>query len=119
MSGLKFPKEETKKKRMSHPASILGSRKGRCYLCSRYGQTEEHHIFGGPNRTLSEKYGLKVYLCISCHRTGSKAVHDSMNGSENRQILHEDAQKAFEAHWGTRGYFMEIFGRNYLDEGER
>lgn len=60
MSGLKFPKEETKKKRMSHPASILGSRKGRCYMCSRCGQTQEHHIFGGPNRTLSEKYGLEV-----------------------------------------------------------
>ena len=75
MSGLKFPKEETKKKRMSHPASILGSRKGRCYLCSRCGQTQEHHIFGGPNRTLSEKYGLKVYLCLECHATGKHAVH--------------------------------------------
>lgn len=52
MSGLKFPKEETKKKRMSHPPSILGSRKDRCYLCDKYGQTQEHHIFGGPNRTL-------------------------------------------------------------------
>lgn len=27
MSGLKFPKGEKKKKRMSHPPSILGSRK--------------------------------------------------------------------------------------------
>lgn len=74
MSGLKFPKEETKKKRMSHPASILGSRKGRCYLCGRYTQTEEHHIFGGPNRTLSEQYGLKVDLCLECNQFGAHEV---------------------------------------------
>lgn len=72
------------------------TRKGECYLCGAIGQTEEH----------------------SCHRTGPNAVHDSMNGSTNRKILHEDAQRAFEAHWGTRGYFMEIFGRNYLDGEE-
>ena len=92
------------------------TRKGECYLCGASGQTEEHHCFGGPNRKLSEKYGLKVYLCISCHRTGPNAVHDSMNGNENRKVLHEDAQRAFEAHWGTRDYFRQIFGRNYLDE---
>ena len=76
------------------------TRKGECYLCGALGQTEEHHCFGGPNRRFSEKYGLKVYLCIPCHRTGPNAVHDSMNGNENRQILHEDAQKAFEATGG-------------------
>lgn len=37
-------------------------------------------------------------------------------GNENRRILHEDAQRAFEVHWGTRDYFRQIFGRNYLDE---
>ena len=70
------------------------TQKGECYLCGALGQTEEHHCFGGPNRRLSEKYGLKVYLCLSCHRTGPNAVHDSMNGTENRKILHEDAQRA-------------------------
>ena len=73
--GLKFPKGNKKKKRMSHPASILGSRKGRFYLCGRYAQTEEHHIFGGPNRKLSEEYGLKVDLCRECHQFGLHAVH--------------------------------------------
>lgn len=42
MEGLMFPKEKTKKKRKSHPPSILGSRKGKCYLCGRYTKTEEH-----------------------------------------------------------------------------
>ena len=53
MSGLKFPKEETKKKRMSHPASILGSRKGRCYLCSRCGQT--HTVYDSEDSTYEYK----------------------------------------------------------------
>lgn len=111
MSGLKFPKEETKKKRMSHPASILGSRKGRCYLCSRYGQTEEHHIFGGPNRTLSEKYGLKVDLCLECHRFGAHAVHKDQAVMDE---LHRLGQEAFESQIGSREQFRKIFGRNWL-----
>lgn len=64
------------------------TRKGECYLCGAIGQTEEHHCFGGPNRK---------------------------DGSENRKILHEDAQRIFEANWGDREEFMEVFGRNYLD----
>lgn len=112
MSGLKFPKEETKKKRMSHPASILGSRKGRCYLCSRYGQTEEHHIFGGTaNRTLSEDYGLKVDLCLECHKFGKHAVHKDKAVMEE---LHRQGQEAFEAQLGSREEFRKIFGRSWL-----
>ena len=38
--------------------SIIHTTKGWCYLCGRYGQTEEHHIFGGANRKVSEKYGV-------------------------------------------------------------
>lgn len=37
---------------------------------------EEHHIMHGTaNRKVSERYGLKVYLCIPHHRTGDNAVH--------------------------------------------
>ena len=45
-----------------------------CYIChSPY--VEEHHIFyGTANRQLSEKYGLKVYLCPLHHR-GETGVH--------------------------------------------
>ena len=111
MSGLKFPKGEKKKKRMSHPVSILGSRKDRCYLCGRYGHTEEHHIFGGPNRTLSEKYGLKVYLCLECHSSGKHAVHRDKAVMDE---LHRQGQEAFMDQLGSRKEFMQIFGRNYL-----
>ena len=111
MSGLKFPKGEKMKKRMSHPVSILGSRKDRCYLCGRYGHTEEHHIFGGPNRTLSEKYGLKVYLCLECHSSGKHAVHRDKAVMDE---LHRQGQEAFENQIGSREQFRKIFGRNWL-----
>ena len=111
MSELKFPKEKKKKKRISHPASILGSRKGMCYLCGRYGSTEEHHIFGGPNRTLSEQYGLKVYLCLECHQFGKHAVHKDQAVMND---IHKQGQEAFENQLRSRQQFMQIFGRNYL-----
>ena len=39
-----------------------------CYVCGRNRVAdpcglEEHHAFGGANRKLSEKYGLKVHIC--------------------------------------------------------
>ena len=110
MSGLKFQK---KKRRKKDVPSGQHSRKpkGRCYLCSRCGQTQEHHIFGGPNRTLSEKYGLKVYLCLECHATGKHAVHRDKAVMDE---LHRQGQEAFEEQLGSRKVFMQIFGRNYL-----
>ena len=89
-----------------------------CYLCGKcqeYGpnRLEEHHIFeGNPDRKNSEKYGLKVYLCgDKCHRNGRESAHQC---GETMQQLHEDGQRAFEEHHGSRAEFMRIFGRNYL-----
>ncbi len=92
-------------------------RKGSCYLCGSSGLDdmcglEEHHVFGGPNRKWSEKYGLKVYLCGErCHRNGSRAAHKN---KMTNMAIKAAGQKAFESIWGTREDFMKIFGRNYL-----
>lgn len=46
-------------------------RYGTCFLCGKTGWLEEHHVYPGPFRDKSEKYGLKVGLCgESCHRNG-------------------------------------------------
>lgn len=86
---------------------------GTCFLCGKYGLMEEHHIFSGPNRKLSEKYGLKVLLCgESCHRTGKRAAHVC---KETAQALHEYGQKKFMIDQGASVEdFIAIFGRNYL-----
>jgi hypothetical protein len=91
--------------------SILPTKKGVCYKCGRQGITEEHHIFGGANRKLSEKYKLKVDLCMGCHRTGKEAVHIC---KETAEQLHIDGQRAFERCIGSREEFQSIFGKNYL-----
>ena len=46
-----------------------------CYLCGSRGYLERHHIFGGPNRKLSEKYGLTVHLCWMDHQDSREGVH--------------------------------------------
>ena len=120
-SGLRFTKQmgTKKKKRKSHPESIVQAKNGRCLLCmfdegiidEQY--TEEHHIFDGPNRDNSEKYGLKVYLCIRHHREGPDAVHNNIRNMRRMQRL---GQQAFVNQIGTRQQFYELFGRFYDEE---
>nr|DAE98347.1 MAG TPA: hypothetical protein [Caudoviricetes sp.] len=117
-----FPKQKSKKKRMRHPDSILHSKGSRtCYLCvmlhdnwNEHRILDEHHVFGGPNRKNSEKYGLKAYLCHNHHIYGPEAVH---NNAEIRHELQRIAQREFEKRYGHTK-FMEVFGRNYLDQEE-
>ena len=96
--------------------SIMQEKDGRCYLCMKlnddYGikPTEEHHaIFGTAQRKLSERYGLKVDLCIFHHRIGADAVH---NNREMAAIIQADAQEAFEKIFPDLD-FRAIFGKNY------
>lgn len=90
---------------------IRDNRKGICYICSRISQTEEHHIFGAANRKLSEKYGLKVYLCPYCHRDNKNGAHGNKEIADH---LHRIGQAAFERDH-TREEFIQIFGKNYLN----
>ena len=68
------------------------------------------NVFGGANRKLSEKYGLKVYLHHStCHLYG---VHQ--NAELNREIK-ANVQKIAMEHYGwSVDEFRRIFGKNYI-----
>ncbi len=86
-----------------------------CWECGEFAR-EEHHIFyGTANRKWSEKYGLKVHLCVRCHRDEEAGVHG--RNKELDQRLKEAGQRAFEETHGSRMEFIKIFGRNYLPEG--
>ena len=71
--------------------SIIQKEK-QCYIChSPY--VEEHHIFfGTANRKLSEKYGLKVWLCPEHHR-GRFGVHHFKYLDD---VLKDTAREKFE-----------------------
>ena len=83
----------------------------KCFICKKQGYTETHHIFGGSNRTKSERDGLKVDLCMDCHRTGKHAVHKD---AEVMLRLHQYGQRLYMAqHNCTEEEFIKIYGKNY------
>ena len=93
--------------------SIIQTDKTRCYLCSRnaaFEPLDEHHVYAGANRKLSEKYGLKVYLHHwSCHLNG---VHKD---GDIAQKLKADVQKKAMEHYGWNvDDFIAIFGKSYI-----
>jgi len=118
--GLMFPKPKAKKKRKKHPDSIMHHKDGTCYLCMsrlgdirRHSMLHKHHVFGGPCRQLAEEDGLFVWLCVEHHETGRDAVHNGLEGEENRRFLHEQGQRAYERNH-TRQQFVDRYIRSYL-----
>lgn len=92
--------------------SIIQSEK----VCYRTGATfdlEEHHVYGGnPNRKLSEKYGLKIWLKADYHRNTKHSIH--MN-KEFREQVQRDVQLIAMKHYGwTVDDFRQIFGRSFI-----
>lgn len=90
--------------------SIIQSEK-ECFVCKTTSNLHDHHIiFGTSNRKNSEKYGLKVWLCME-HHTGSTGAH------QNRALdlrLKKLAQREFEAQFGNRDVFCKVFGKSFL-----
>jgi len=95
--------------------SIIQKDRTRCFICGKNAQADyfgldEHHVFGGPNRKLSEEYGLKVYLCHhSCHLHGVHK-HNGMNKALKATVQ----QMAMEHYGWTVDEFRRIFGKSYL-----
>ena len=79
-----------------------------CFLCGK-PKHQIHHVMGGsrPIKKKSEKYGLLVPLCYSCHGK----VHDT--ASDFYYLLKSLAQEAFEKIY-SRALWMKEFGKNYL-----
>ena len=73
---------------------------------------EEHHIFGGPNRKLSEKYGLKVYLCPEHHQFGEDAVHKNPNTGYD-YLLKQIGQDTFDRVYPYLDFRL-IFGKRFV-----
>ena len=81
-----------------------------CYLCGQYGPVEEHHVFGGPCRSISDRYGFVVHICRKCH----SLIHDSEKGVDMKLQLHQEGQRIYEQRIGNRRAFIQDFIRSYL-----
>lgn len=111
-----FPKTPTKKKRKSHPGSILQRKEDRtCLICRLKGLdpaygVHQHHVFGGTaNRRKCEDYGVKAWVCFE-HHEGNTGVH---NDRETDLLMKRHAQEIFEEKY-SHELFMAEFGRSYL-----
>ena len=86
--------------------SILQNEK-ECWFCKTTEYLEVHHcISGWANRDLSEKYGLKIYLCHFHHTM----VH---HNREEELKVKRFAQEVFEE-THSREDFRQIFGKSWL-----
>lgn len=83
--------------------------KKECLICGSWN-IEDHCIFY-DEKELSEKYGLKVWLCPT-HLNGSTGVFGK-DGYKLDLEIKKLGQKAFEWKY-TREEFIKIFRRNYL-----
>ena len=90
--------------------SIL-QREKRCFLCGSYQWLEEHHVYGGANRKVSEANGFKVLLCHWCHNEPPRGVH---HNRERRQWLQAQCQLQYESMGHSRDEFLHLIGKNYL-----
>lgn len=85
-----------------------------CWVC-RNPQVEKHHIYEGPLRKKSERYGAWVYLCPYHHRIQGGINHNPVKELDLR--LKRQAQRELEKKYG-HPWFMNEFHRNWLEEEE-
>ena len=91
--------------------SLLGNERI-CFVCGTTFNLHKHHIFGGANRSQSEKDGCWCYLCGTHHNLSSKGVH--FNKELDTQ-LKQICQTAWEITYNKSDLdFIKAYGRNYL-----
>lgn len=92
-----------------HIKSIISDER-KCFVCGN-PNVECHHIFkGSAKRKISERYGLKVWLCVEHHR-GTTGVHGKL-GHQLDLRLKQIAQEKYEKRH-TREEFIKLMGKNY------
>ena len=97
---------------MGKKSIVKRNRKGVCFICGRWTNTENHHIFGGGNREKADRDGLTVYLCHSCHNEPPNGVHFNKDRAVR---LKQIGQKAWMQEYGkTIEDFIKEYGRNYI-----
>ena len=88
------------------------SNKEECLICKTPLYLHRHHIFfGSANRKLSEKYGCWCYLCARHHNMSDEGVHFDKPLDIK---LKRYCQQRWEAKYGDREQFIQVFGKSYM-----
>jgi len=100
--------------------SIIQTEK-ECYLCrmffgesNTFGLHSHHIVEGTANRSVSERLGLKVWLCPPHHNMSDQGVHFNKDVD---LMLKQIAQRAYEDRYSRTEWMAEI-GRNYLEDDD-
>lgn len=120
MAAVPKPTGKKKKKKLYNGYKDKGDRV--CFYCGS-PFAERHEVYRGSNRQNSIRYGFQVDLCPSCHDGITNLRSDEDIARD--QYWKKRCQREFEAEMirehglskeGARELFMEIIGRNYLEE---
>ena len=92
--------------------SIIQDKK-ECYVCGQFYGLHDHHIFYGTGkRRISEREGLKVWLCGKHHNQSNYGVHFDKDLDKELKIIAETIW--CEKNNKTPEDFIKVMGRNYL-----
>lgn len=119
--------KRSRKKKICSESIVQVTGRKECCLCrmeaimhGQYGELpseglHKHHIiYGRGRRSISDQWGLWVWLCPDHHEFGAAAVHGgSEESKENDRLLKSIAQRAFEKKFGYEKW-MELFTQNYI-----
>lgn len=99
-----------------------------CIFCGKQATQTHHLIFGSFGRQFSDKYGLTIPVCPTCHNSAefvSDQIHDNIKAEALSKML---GQAIFEKNYymdlynnlnrdvedEARNRFVELHGRSYL-----
>jgi len=86
-------------------SSLITADLEHCFVCGTTQNLQEHHIFYGKNRKISDKHRLTIPLCFRCH-------HNLHRNIELDLKIKQYAQMEFEKNFSFEE-FMKLVGRNY------
>lgn len=83
-----------------------------CFICGTTFNLHKHHIYGGANRSKSERDGCWCYLCAPDHNMSDRGVHFD---KEKNLKLRRTCQQLWMTKYGkAEEDFIKEYGRSYL-----
>ena len=83
-----------------------------CAICGSTQWLEVHHVYNGPFRKKSDRFGAVVDLCHFCHNEPPNGVHH--NAENMRKLKARYQEKIMEEYGMTERDFIREFGKSYL-----
>lgn len=86
--------------------------KTECEICGSTRWLEVHHVFNGPYRKKSEKYGAVAVLCHHCHNEPPNGLHHNARRMQMFKAMHQ--MRIMTEYSMTKEDFIREFGKSYL-----